>query len=239
MNTIYDAKILIVYDNADLLALLCEQLRGAGYGKIRTAQSCGGARAAFAAGQPELMILDINLPDGDGFSLFRALRAKADVPALFLSARDADADRLFVLGLGADDYLTKPFLMQELLLRMQHILRRTYRDVISRNRPGILRLGDRTVHLDDAAVVLADGTRASLTATELGLLRKLAENRGHVVTYDALCASVWGEDYYGYENSLSVHIRHLREKLEPEPSHPKILLTQRGIGYRLAKEATE
>lgn len=76
MNTIYDAKILIVDDNADLLALLCEQLRGAGYGKIRTAQSCGGARAAFAAGQPELMILDINLPDGDGFSLFRALRPK-------------------------------------------------------------------------------------------------------------------------------------------------------------------
>ena len=239
MDTIYDAKLLIVDDNAELLALLCEQLRGAGYGHIRTAQSCAAARACFAAEQPELMILDINLPDGDGFTLFRSLRAQADIPALFLSARDADADRLFGLGLGADDYLTKPFLMQELLLRMQHILRRTYRDVISRNRPGILRLGDRTVHLDDAAVVLADGTRVSLTATELGLLRKLAENRGHVVTYDALCASVWGEDYYGYENSLSVHIRHLREKLEPEPSHPKILLTQRGIGYRLAKGATE
>lgn len=124
MDTIYDAKILLVDDNAELLALLCEQLRGAGYGHIRTAQSCGSARACFAAEQPELMILDINLPDGDGFSLFRALRAKADVPALFLSARDADADRLFGLGLGADDYLTKPFLMQELLLRVQHILQR-------------------------------------------------------------------------------------------------------------------
>lgn len=109
MDTIYDAKLLLVDDNAELLALLCEQLRGAGYGHIRTAQSCGSARACFAAEQPELMILDINLPDGDGFSLFRALRAKADVPALFLSARDADADRLFGLGLGADDYLTKPF----------------------------------------------------------------------------------------------------------------------------------
>ena len=109
MDTIYDAKLLIVDDNADLLALLCEQLRGAGYGHIRTTQSCAAARACFAAEQPELMILDINLPDGDGFSLFRALRAKADVPALFLSARDADADRLFGLGLGADDYLTKPF----------------------------------------------------------------------------------------------------------------------------------
>lgn len=109
MDTIYDAKILIVDDNAELLALLCEQLRGAGYCRLKTAQSCAAARACFAAEQPELMILDINLPDGDGFSLFRALRAKADVPALFLSARDADADRLFGLGLGADDYLTKPF----------------------------------------------------------------------------------------------------------------------------------
>lgn len=121
MDTIYDAKLLLVDDNAELLALLCEQLRGAGYGHIRTAQSCTAARACFAAEQPELMILDINLPDGDGFSLFRALRAKADVPALFLSARDADADRLFGLGLGADDYLTKPFLMQELLLRVQTV----------------------------------------------------------------------------------------------------------------------
>ncbi len=101
MDTIYDAKLLLVDDNAELLALLCEQLRGAGYGHIRTAQSCAAARACFAAEQPELMILDINLPDGDGFSLFRALRAKADVPALFLSARDADADRLGLVWAGS------------------------------------------------------------------------------------------------------------------------------------------
>lgn len=232
MNTIYDAKILIVDDNADLLALLCEQLRGAGYGKIRTAQSCGGARAAFAAGQPELMILDINLPDGDGFSLFRALRAKADVPALFLSARDADADRLFGLGLGADDYLTKPFLMQELLLRVQHILQRAYRAELSAGKPTALQLGPRSVDLNDAVVSLPDGKTLALTATELALLRKLAENRGHIVTYDA----VWGADYYGYENSLGVHIRHLREKLEVEPGAPRFLRTVRGIGYKLTKE---
>ncbi len=106
--------------------------------------------SAFAAEQPELMILDINLPDGDGFSLFRALRAKADVPALFLSARDADADRLFGLGLGADDYLTKPFLMQELLLRVQHILQRAYRAELSRTKPAPLQLGERCVDLNDA-----------------------------------------------------------------------------------------
>lgn len=167
MDTIYDAKLLIVDDNAELLALLCEQLRGAGYGHIRTAQSCAAARVCFAAEQPELMILDINLPDGDGFSLFRALRAKADVPALFLSARDADADRLFGLGLGADDYLTKPFLMQELLLRVQHILQRAYRAELSRTKPAPLQLGERCIDLNDAIVTLPEGKTLALTATEL------------------------------------------------------------------------
>lgn len=199
MTSIYDAELLLVDDNPDLLRLLCEQLSGAGYHHIRTAATCAAARAAFDAAPPHLMVLDINLPDGDGFSLFRVLRARADVPALFLSARDADADRLFGLGLGADDYLTKPFLMQELLLRVQHILQRAYR-------------------------------------TELALLRKLAENRGHIVTYDALCEAVWGADYYGCENSLNVHIRHLREKLEPLPGRPQFLRTVRGIGYKLAGE---
>lgn len=127
MQTIYDARLLLVDDTPELLDLLCEHLRAAGYRYITTAIDCRTAREAFAQQQPELMILDINLPDGDGFALFRQLRAQADVPALFLSARDADADRLFGLGLGADDYLTKPFLMQELLLRVQHILQRAYR----------------------------------------------------------------------------------------------------------------
>lgn len=179
MNSIYEVRILIVDDNKDLLRLLCEQLSGAGYRHIQTAANCAAAKKLFAAEIPELMILDINLPDGDGFSLFRALHAKADVPALFLSARDADADRLFGLGLGADDYLTKPFLMQELLLRVQHILQRTYRAELARTKSA---------------------------------------------------------DYYGYENSLGVHIRHLRQKLEQDPNQPRCLLTVRGIGYKLVKE---
>ena len=239
MNTIYDAKLLLVDDNPDLLRLLCEQLTSAGYRSIRTAANCAAAKAAFEAEKPELMVLDINLPDGDGFSLFRALRGRADVPALFLSARDADADRLFGLGLGADDYLTKPFLMQELLLRVQHILQRAYRFKLSRAGGAELRLGGRRVALNDALIYREDGSVQPLTATELALLRKLAENRGHLVTYDALCAAVWGADYYGYENSLGVHIRHLREKLEPEPSRPRWLLTVRGIGYKLAGEGAQ
>lgn len=234
MTTIHDADILLVDDNPDLLALVADNLHTAGYKAVRTAASCADAKAAFARRRPELMILDINLPDGDGFALFRALRAEADVPALFLSARDADADRLFGLGLGADDYLTKPFLMQELLLRVQHILQRTYRAEL--RRPRTLALGGCTVDLQDAAVLRADGTKAALTATERALLQKLADERGHIVTYDALCEAVWGADYYGYENSLNVHIRHLREKLEADPGHPQWLVTMRGIGYKLTGE---
>lgn len=234
MTTIYDAEILLVDDNPDLLTLITDNLLSAGYKTVRTAESCAAARAAFAAHRPALMILDINLPDGDGFGLFRALHEGNEVPALFLSARDADADRLFGLGLGADDYLTKPFLMQELLLRMQHILQRTYRAVLGRART--LPLGDCIVDLQDAAVQRADGTTLPLTATERALLQKLADNRGHIVTYDALCEAVWGADYYGYENSLNVHIRHLREKIEAEPGRPRWLTTVRGIGYRLTGE---
>lgn len=236
MNTIYEVRILIVDDNKDLLHLLCEQLSVAGYRHIQTAENCAAAKKLFASEIPELMILDINLPDGDGFSLFRDLHAKADVPALFLSARDADADRLFGLGLGADDYLTKPFLMQELLLRVRHILHRTYRAELARAKSKSLKLADRNVDLNDALVILSDGNSLPLTATELALLRKLVENRGHIVTYDALCSAVWGADYYGYENSLGVHIRHLRQKLEENPGSPRYLLTVRGIGYKLVKE---
>lgn len=238
MQTIYDAKILLVDDTPELLELLGEHLRAAGYRTIAVAANCAEARKAFATQRPELMILDINLPDGDGFALFRQLRAQADVPALFLSARDADADRLFGLGLGADDYLTKPFLMQELLLRVQHILQRAYRTELQRGVTGRLYLGQRVVELADATVHLPDGTTLLLTATERALLQKLAENRGHIITYDALYEAVWGQDYYGCENSLNVHIRHLREKIEENASKPCWLLTIRGIGYKLAGEGT-
>lgn len=236
MQTIYDARLLLVDDTPELLDLLCEHLRAAGYRYITTAIDCRTAREAFAQQQPELMILDINLPDGDGFALFRQLRAQADVPALFLSARDADADRLFGLGLGADDYLTKPFLMQELLLRVQHILQRAYRMELQRGAAGHLQLGQRTVELADALVRMPDGTTQSLTATERALLQKLAENRGHIITYDALYEAVWGQDYYGCENSLNVYMRHLREKIEENASKPRWLVTVRGIGYKLAGE---
>ena len=236
MQTIQDAKILIVDDSPELRNLLKEELNSAGYHHLSSADSVKAARQAIAEEMPELVILDINLPDGDGFSLFREIRAHSDVPILFLSARDADSDRLFGLGLGADDYMIKPFLMQELLLRVSGILRRVYRGQLRWET--VIRLGQCTVDFGDATVTNPGGT-VSLTATERTILQKLLDNRGRIVTYDALCEAVWGGDYYGYENSLNVHIRHLREKVEAQPSQPRWILTARGLGYKLAKEAAE
>ena len=236
MQTIQDAKILIVDDSRELRNLLIEELSSAGYHHLKCADCVKTTRQAIAEEMPELVILDINLPDGDGFSLFREIRAHSDVPILFLSARDADSDRLFGLGLGADDYMTKPFLMQELLLRVSGILRRVYRGQLQKEC--VLPLGDRTVDFGDATVTAPAGT-VSLTATERTILQKLLDNRGRIVTYDALCEAVWGGDYYGYENSLNVHIRHLREKVEEQPSQPRWILTARGLGYRLAKEESQ
>ena len=225
-------RILIVDDENALQNMVKEILTQSGYETV-SALTCAQALERFHDASPDGVLLDVNLPDGDGFGLFRDLHAGSDVPALFLSARDADADRLFGLGLGADDYLTKPFLMQELLLRVQHILQRAYRAELC--RPRTVALGSVTVDLQDAAVHRAEGT-AALTATERAILQKLADERGHIVTYDALCEAVWGADYYGYENSLNVHIRHLREKIEADPGRPQWLVTARGIGYKLAGE---
>lgn len=236
MTRIQDVKILLVDDNPDLLELLRQTLQGAGYTHLDTAQTCAQAREAFARERPGLVVLDINLPDGDGFSLFRELNGDGEIPVLFLSARDADADRLFGLGLGADDYLTKPFLTQELLLRIQLILRRVWG---SRGQPPAvdeLHLAACRVELGNASVRRTDGTVLTLTGTERTILQKLAENRGHIVTYDAVCEAVWGQGYYGYENSLNVHIRHLREKIEADPSRPQSLVTARGLGYKLLTE---
>lgn len=233
MQTIEEANVLLVDDSRELLAILTDALHGAGFAHVACAGSVREAQEAFALRRPDIMVLDINLPDGDGFTLFSQLRARADVPALFLSARDTDGDRLFGLGLGADDYLTKPFLTQELLLRMRTILRRAYH-LDAASAP--VRLGETLLRMDESIVARADGQTLPLTATERQLLAVLLQSRGRVVTYDALCARVWGGGYYGYENSLNVHIRHLREKIEDNPSKPRFLLTVRGLGYRLAGE---
>ena len=227
-------RILIVDDEAALQNMVKEILTQAGY-ETTSALTCAQALEQFRAAAPDAVLLDVNLPDGDGFSLLGKLRENRDVPVLFLSARDEDADRLQGLGLGADDYITKPFLPQELLLRLGAVLRRVYGGPARE----VLRLGDTEVRWGPGTVRRADGSEATLTAKEYALLKKLAANRGNIVTIDALCEALWEGPMVGYENTLMVHIRRLREKLEADPSHPKYLLTVRGLGYRLAREGTK
>lgn len=231
---IYDKKILLVDDNRDLLIMIQDTLEKNGYTSIVTAENMKEAIACFKREKPEMAILDIMLPDGDGFTLFRQLRESSNIPILFLSAKDEDNDRLFGLGLGADDYITKPFLSQELVLRVGAILKRTYAAKEEDSTKEQFQLGSRLVSLEEG-VVKTGHTETAFTAKELLLLKKLYENRGKIVTFDALCHAAWDDSYYGYENTLMVHIRHLREKIEEDPSHPKWLLTARGLGYRLAK----
>lgn len=233
---VYERKIMAVDDNKEILNMIEGILTDSGYSHVILAEDAGQAMKLFLKEQPDLIILDIMLPGEDGFSLFQRIRKKANVPILFLSAKDEDEDRLFGLGLGADDYMTKPFLPEELVLRIRAILKRTYHTAEEEaGRETSYQIGEREI-LPERAVVRWGTKEIPMTAKELMLLNKLYQNRGRIVTFDALCGAVWGDSYYGYENTLMVHIRHLREKIEEDPSHPKWLLTARGMGYRLAKE---
>lgn len=232
MNTVMEASLLVVEDERALRGMLVEILQGAGFARVWAAADCSEARQLFAMHAPDCVVLDVMLPDGDGFSLMRELRWTRDVPILFLSARDADADRLRGLGLGADDYITKPFLPRELVLRLTAVLRRAYRI----RETDTLRLGEVIVDWGSGEVRRPDGEMISLTAKEFALLRKLAACRGNIVTIDALCRAAWGEESFGCENTLMVHIRRLRAKVEQNPSQPQWIKTVRGLGYKLERE---
>ncbi len=221
-------RILVVDDESALRQLVREILEQEGY-QVETAGDCAQALERFRTVQPDAVLLDVMLPDGDGFTLLGQLQAVRDVPVLFLSARDEDEARLRGLGLGADDYITKPFLPQELLLRLRSVLRRVYG---RQEEAG--RLGETEI-LWGRGTVRREGRETALTAKELALLKKLWDSRGNIVTTDALCETLWAGPMVGYENTLMVHIRRLREKIEPDPSHPRYLLTVRGLGYRLER----
>lgn len=229
---LYEHKILLVDDEPALRRMVGSFLTKAGFQNVVYAGSCLEAEAACRREAPHLILLDVMLPDGDGFLLFDRLHRETAAPVIFLSARDEDESRLRGLGLGADDYITKPFLPEELILRVTAVLKRVYRIREEKQEDRVIDLGDSVINLG-SGVVRRNDTEVTLTAKEYAIIEKLSENRGRIVTIDALCDAVWREGNFGYENTLIVHIRRLREKLEEDPSHPKHLLTVRGLGYKL------
>lgn len=222
-----DKTILVVDDEADLREMLQSIFTRAGYTKILTATSGSEAIALWQEQNPDLIILDVMLPIMDGYEVLKIIRRKSRVPVLMLTARGEAEDKYSGFESGADDYLVKPFLSKELLLRVQAILNRAYPE-----RDRLISLAASTVDLDRAEV--RRGRKAfSLTAKELTLFEKLCENAGRIVTTGALCEAVCGEIWQGYESTLVTHIRHLREKIEKNPSKPVSLVTVKGVGYRL------
>ena len=229
MQELLNKKILIVDDEVALLKMIEDVLFSEGFYSLYTAQDCKKALEIVQSQPIALFLLDINLPDGNGFMLYRELRHYSQAPVIFLTARGEADDKIRGLDLGADDYIVKPFLPRELVLRIKALLRRTYGTEAKETGFSI---GTRKIDFEKAAVITPE-KETPLTAKELILIKKLWENRNRIVTNDALCMAAWGEDYYGHENNLMVHIRHLRQKLEANPSKPQYLITVKGLGYRL------
>lgn len=224
---LHKKKLLLVDDEPALLKMVSDILKDADFENIIMAKTVKEAVTATKEEKPDLAILDVMLPDGDGFSLMQQLRVFTDVPVIFLTAKDEAKDKLAGLGLGADDYISKPFLPQELLLRVYAVLRRSYKE----DSPRLI-LDGCTIDFSRAEVNKA-GEIISLTAKEHTLLETLARNEGKIVTVDALCEALWGDNPFGYENSLNAHVRRIREKIETDPSKPVSLITIKGLGYKL------
>ena len=222
-----DRTILVADDEPDLLEMLQAIFLRAGYSHVLTAASGKTAIQKWREKQPDIIILDVMMPDMDGFAVLQEIRKTSRVPVLMLTARGEAEDKFCGFEYGADDYLVKPFLPKELLFRIQAILKRACPEKNHR-----IYLEDAVIDLDKAEVLHGSQT-VPLTAKELLLLEKLYENAGKIVTTGILCETLCGEFWQGYESTLATHIRHLREKLEENPSKPVSLITVRGLGYRL------
>lgn len=224
---LHTKKILLVDDEPELRKLVIDILSDDGFSNIIDAGTVQTGLVFARQEKPDLAILDVMLPDGDGFSLMKKLRAFTNIPVIFLTAKDEASDKLAGLGLGADDYVVKPFLPQELLLRVHAVLRRCYKA----DSP-LLELEGCTIDFSRAEVN-KNGIIVALTAKEHTLLETLSRSEGRIVSIDALCEALWGDNPFGYENSLNAHIRRIREKIETDPSKPVSLITVKGLGYKL------
>jgi two-component system, OmpR family, KDP operon response regulator KdpE len=226
-----DATILVVEDDASIMQFVCASLSASG---LRPVSASTGAQALEEAVRkpPGLFIVDLGLPDMDGVDLIAKLRQTISAPVLVLSARIQEQQKIDALDAGADDYLVKPFGVGELLARVRAMLRRAGTQA---SEPPVLRIGD--LALDRAAHELRrNGEPVHLTPIEFRLFERLARAPGKVVTHRQLLADVWGTDQVDQLHYLRIYMGHLRAKIEAHPAEPRLLLTELGVGYRLADE---
>jgi two-component system KDP operon response regulator KdpE len=225
-------RVLVVDDEPQILRALSATLRGAGY-TVETAATAEEALTAAAAHPPEAVVLDLVLPDGDGTDVCRELRTWSDAPVIVLSAVGEERQKVAALDAGADDYVTKPFSVDELLARLRAVLRRR----ASGQEPVIV-VGELRINVPERAVTVADD-RVKLSPHEFDLLRVLAQNQGKLLTHRMLLREVWGPAYQVEAHYLHVYISHLRKKIEPDPASPRYLVTEVGAGYRLVDPTSD
>jgi two-component system KDP operon response regulator KdpE len=223
-------RILVVDDEPQILRALRTTLRGAGY-TVDTAGTAEEALAAAAARPPEAVILDLVLPDGNGIDVSRELRTWSKAPVIVLSAVGEERQKIAALDAGADDYVTKPFSVDELLARLRAALRRS-----GPTLDPVLVVGDLRIDVPGRTVTMS-GERVKLSPHEFDLLRVLAQNQGKLLTHRMLLHEVWGPAYQAEAHYLHVYVSHLRRKIEPDPSSPRYVLTEAGAGYRLVDPA--
>jgi two-component system, OmpR family, KDP operon response regulator KdpE len=225
-------RVLLVEDDRDLRATLRDALQVEGH-DVLTAASLSEGLALLEHGGIDFVLLDLGLPDGDGEALLASLRRHRNWPALVISARDATEHKIRLLDAGADDYLTKPFSVAELLARMRVALRHRGTALA----PALKQYHRHGVDVDLAARrVLRDGVVVHLTPTEFELLAALVRQAGQVITHRRLLAAVWGAEHVEHTHYLRLYMAQLRAKLEPDPTDPHLLLTEPGVGYRLAAD---
>jgi two-component system KDP operon response regulator KdpE len=220
-------RVLVVDDEPQILRALAINLRARGY-DVRTAGSGSDALSIAATDGPELVVLDLGLPDMDGTEVIAGLRGWSSVPVLVLSGRSDGIDKVEALDAGADDYVTKPFGMDELLARMRAMMRRSGR---GEDEAPAVQLGENTIDLV-AHKVLRNGAEVRLTPTEWHLLEVLARHPGRLLSQKRLLAEVWGPGYESAQGNLRLYMGQLRRKLEPDPARPRHLLNEPGMGYR-------
>lgn len=224
--------VLVIEDEIHILELLRYNLEAAGYKVMASENGKEGLEKALEE-KPDLVILDLMLPDMDGLEICKVLKKNEDtknIPIIMLTARSEEFDKVLGLELGADDYITKPFSVRELLARIKAVLRRTQQ--VEEEKEEIIKFGDIVIDTGKH-VVYKKGKALDLTLKEFELLKLLSQNKGKVLTRDYLLDKVWGYEYAGETRTVDVHIRHLRKKIEDDDKAPVYIETVRGIGYKL------
>lgn len=234
MNSIFDKfKVLIIDDEEDITDILDTVLKREGFSNIFIANNGKDGIELFKKVNPDIVLLDIMLPDISGYDVFNELRKYSKVPILFISAKTEEVDRLLGFAIGADDYVTKPFSAKEVAFRLKARLK-TFDNIVTNksiNENKIIKFGDVEIN-EETGEVYKGGEILDFTAKELKLLMYLINNPNRIISKEMICNEVWGEDFFGYDNTITVHIRRLRKKIEDNPSKPKYITTVIGLGYK-------